>query len=109
MKLIFRSVLRSILRVMFLIIVIWFMTHGSLAQAATPRGTKAPAEFRKYTACPATNKFTGPCPGYIMDHMVPLRCNGPDVATNLQWQTRAESDAKDRWEGQCWRYFKGHK
>ena len=47
---------------------------------------------------PATNQTTGPCPGYIKDHIVPLACGGPDSVANLQWQTIAEAKAKDKWE-----------
>ena len=35
---------------------------------------------------------------YIVDHVVPLACNGPDRPSNMQWQTIAEAKAKDRWE-----------
>lgn len=107
MKTVVLSAVRSILWVMFLILVIWFVTHGSLAQAATPRGKAAPAAFKKANPCPATGKTSGACPGWVMDHIIPLYCNGPDSPSNLQWQTRAESEAKDRWELQCWRYYQG--
>lgn len=79
------------------------------AHAATPRGTEAPRLFRQANPCPATGKTTGACPNYVMDHMRPLACNGPDVPENLMWQTVAEGKAKDRWELQCWRYYKGAK
>ena len=36
--------------------------------------------------------------GYIIDHVIPLACGGPDVPSNMQWQTIAEGKAKDRWE-----------
>jgi hypothetical protein len=28
----------------------------------------------------------------------PFACGGPDVVSNLQWQTVAATKAKDRWE-----------
>jgi hypothetical protein len=37
-------------------------------------------------------------PGYVVDHIVPLACGGPDAPSNMQWQTVAEAKAKDRTE-----------
>jgi hypothetical protein len=36
--------------------------------------------------------------GYIVDHIIPLACGGPDSVVNMQWQTVAEAQAKDAWE-----------
>jgi hypothetical protein len=41
------------------------------------------------------------CHGYIMDHICPLACCGLDAPQNMQWQTKAQSRAKDRWELSC--------
>ena len=38
-------------------------------------------------------------PGYVVDHIVPLACGGPDAPSNMQWQTIAEAKAKDRENG----------
>jgi hypothetical protein len=37
-------------------------------------------------------------PGYVIDHIRPLACGGPDVPSNMQWQTRADARAKDKRE-----------
>lgn len=37
-------------------------------------------------------------PGYIVDHIIPLKRNGPDCPCNMQWQTRAEAHLKDKTE-----------
>jgi hypothetical protein len=37
-------------------------------------------------------------PGYIIDHVIPLACNGPDDVSNMQWETVSAAKAKDRWE-----------
>ena len=57
--------------------------------------------FQSLKPCPTTHSTTGRCPGYIMDHINPLVCGGPDTPDNLQWQTIAEAKAKDKWERRC--------
>jgi hypothetical protein len=37
----------------------------------------------------------------VIDHICPLACCGRDAPSNMQWQTTAESKAKDRWERDC--------
>lgn len=55
--------------------------------------------FRATHPCPSTGKTTGRCPGYTVDHINPLVCGGPDDPANMQWQTNADAQAKDKWEG----------
>lgn len=54
--------------------------------------------FQYYDPCPANGHARGRCPGYVIDHIVPLACGGVDDPVNLQWQTVAEGKAKDKWE-----------
>lgn len=42
--------------------------------------------------------------GYVVDHLIPLACGGPDHPLNMQWQPIAEAKAKDRVELECGRY-----
>jgi hypothetical protein len=42
--------------------------------------------------------MAGPCPGYVIDHIVPLKRGGTDAPDNMQWQTVADGKAKDRTE-----------
>lgn len=37
-------------------------------------------------------------PGYVIDHIIPLKRGGADLPANMQWQTKADAKAKDRWE-----------
>jgi len=45
-----------------------------------------------------TGLTSGPCPGYVKDHVLPLACGGSDAVSNLQWQTIRDAKAKDKWE-----------
>ena len=62
------------------------------------RSVHAKTAFRKAHPCPATGRASGACPGYVIDHVVPLKRGGADQAVNMQWQTLADARAKDRWE-----------
>jgi hypothetical protein len=68
------------------------------ASAKQPRLASVKREFQLTHPCPATGRTSGACPGYVKDHVVPLACGGPDAPSNMQWQTRADGKAKDRWE-----------
>jgi hypothetical protein len=68
---------------------------------AAERSRAARAEFQRLHPCPANGERRGPCPGWRVDHVVPLQCGGPDTATNMQWQTAADAQAKDKTEGYC--------
>jgi hypothetical protein len=70
----------------------------ALPADATKRSTAARVAFAKAHACPSTGKPRLPCPGYVIDHIKPLACGGPDKPSNMQWQTVAEGKAKDKWE-----------
>jgi len=58
------------------------------AAPGTPaRSAAARAAFRRRHACPSSGQYTGPCPGFEVDHKVPLACGGPDTPDNMQWLT----------------------
>ena len=67
--------------------------HGRIKRSAF-----AKHEFMLSHPCPVTGRTTGKCPGYIIDHVNPLACGGPDAPSNMQWQTQADAKAKDKWE-----------
>jgi hypothetical protein len=62
------------------------------------RSAKAKDAFRKRNPCPSTGKTSGACPGYTIDHIKPLKRGGADDPINMQWQTKADAKAKDKWE-----------
>jgi len=37
-------------------------------------------------------------PGYVVDHIVPLKKGGCDCPSNMQWQTIQAAKEKDKWE-----------
>ncbi len=67
--------------------------HGRIA-----RSTKAKDEFKKTHPCPSTGKSSGSCPGYVIDHVQPLKRGGADRPSNMQWQTKEAAKEKDRAE-----------
>jgi hypothetical protein len=58
----------------------------------------ARSAFEHAKPCPSTGKRSGPCAGYVIDHVRPLACGGSDKASNMQWQTKSAAKAKDRTE-----------
>lgn len=67
--------------------------HGRIARSAQAKTT-----FKKSNPCPSTGRSPGNCPGYVIDHVVPLKRGGADHSANMQWQTSAAAKAKDRYE-----------
>lgn len=59
----------------------------ALTAAAGPRSAAAIAEFRRAHPCPTTGQASGACPGWQVDHVVPLCSGGADAAVNMQWLT----------------------
>lgn len=68
------------------------------AQAESNRNYKAKKAFKLFHPCPSTGRYKGSCPNYVIDHIKPLACGGADSPDNMQWQTKAEAKAKDKWE-----------
>lgn len=62
------------------------------AFAEIKRNASARREFLRQTGYPKGR------PGFIVDHIVPLKRGGCDCPENMQWQTVSEAKAKDRWE-----------
>lgn len=65
------------------------------AAATSTRHASTVREFRKTHACPATGKVQTTCPGYVVDHIIPLCAGGTDTVDNMMFQTTADSYRKD--------------
>lgn len=75
------------------------------AQGDIYRSQTMVRKFRLATVCPATQAKTLHCPGFIVDHIGALACAKTeeqrlllDQPWNMQYQSKQESDAKDRGE-----------
>lgn len=62
------------------------------------RSTGAKHAFKRLERCPSTGQPRGPCPSYVIDHIIPLDCGGADAPSNMQWQTIKAAKAKDEIE-----------
>lgn len=62
------------------------------------RSSRVKASFRKRFPCPSTGRYSGACPGWVVDHIVALKHCGRDAASNMAWQTVEDAQKKDRWE-----------
>lgn len=68
-------------------------SHGKIA-----RSHNAKNDFKRQQPCPSTGKSSGACPGYVIDHVKPLKRGGADKPGNMQWQTKEAAKQKDKWE-----------
>ena len=62
-------------------------SHGRIK-----RSTTAKNQFMKQTG------YAKGRPGYVVDHIKPLKEGGCDCPSNMQWQTKEVAKAKDKWE-----------
>ena len=62
------------------------------------RCSAAKAAFERDNPCPSTGQPRGACPGYVIDHIVPLKRGGADLPANMQWQTIEDAKDKDKIE-----------
>lgn len=69
-----------------------------LAGDATPRHRAPVTAYRKTHPCPSTGLTDGACPGFVVDHIVPLCWGGADDPINMSWEEVQESYRKDVFE-----------
>lgn len=59
--------------------------------------------FKFWHPCPATKRRMGACPGWAVDHVIPLAVGGCDAVANMQWLPNETKSCallvcKDRYE-----------
>ena len=72
---------------------VWLSACASHERSAAQR-----AAFVREYPCPATGQPRVPCPGYVVDHIIPLCGGGADAPSNMQWQTIEDGKLKDKEE-----------
>lgn len=70
---------------------------------AIKRSSAVLSAFKKLHPCPSTGLTTGSCPGWSMNHSIPLACGGCDAVYNITWtpyqiKTCSEPWCIDRYE-----------
>lgn len=68
------------------------------AEAKQQRSYHAIKQFKLENPCPANGRYKGRCEGWTIDHIMPLACGGADHKSNMQWMTKEDAKAKDKWE-----------
>ena len=53
-------------------------SHGRIKRSEVAR-----RDFERHYPCPSTGKTSGACPGYVIDHVVPLKRGGADARRRL--------------------------
>jgi hypothetical protein len=53
------------------------------AKGKIKRSREAKPQFERQNPCPSTGKFTGSCPGYVVDHRKALAEGGADEPSNM--------------------------
>ena len=68
----------------------------ALPSLAAERSRSERAAFVREVPCPVTGVTRGACPGYEVDHIVPLCAGGADRPDNMQWLDVYDHKAKTR-------------
>lgn len=82
-------------------------SDGDIARSATVLRA-----YRRLHPCPATGLSEGACPGWQINHVIPLASGGCDSVVNLQWvpvriKTCGAPWCIDRWERRYYRVPRG--
>ena len=93
MQLTFNASAEDVVR-KFVVVLSVLLFVATLDASQIHRSQAAKNDFKRQHPCPANGHASGPCPGYVIDHVKPLACGGADAPFNMQWQTVAEGKAK---------------
>lgn len=73
---------RSLVRVVLSLLALGIVADADARIARSQTEVRA---FRKEHPCPSTQKVRGRCPGYQVDHVIPLCAGGQDHRSNMHW------------------------
>ena len=79
-------------------LVVAALVSAAACESADARSKAVRERFQHEHPCPSTGKPRGACPGWVIDHVVPLCAGGADNPSNMQWQTVDDAKAKDKLE-----------
>ncbi len=73
------------------------------ARGAIKRNSAVIDAYKRLHPCPATGLSTGACPGWQINHTIPLVSGGCDSVINMSWlplqiKTCTSAHCVDRWE-----------
>lgn len=91
------------MKLLSLLLLLPLTSSAYLLEEVSNRDPAQVREFRSTHRCPSTGRTHGACPGYVVDHIIPLCAGGPDRPDNMQWQSREDSLVKDRLEWEACR------
>jgi hypothetical protein len=83
---------------------LWLAAPAHASDASHPRTARSVAAlhaFKKANPCPSPEYIASRpmrCPGFVVDHRVPLCAAGADLPENMAWQEYRASLVKDREE-----------
>ena len=72
--------------------ILFVLIAGATSLAGGHRSSSARHAFLRQTRYPHGR------PGYVADHIIPIKRGGADSPANMQWQTKTQAKAKDKWE-----------
>ena len=68
------------------------------ADGTIKRSTTVINAYKRIWPCPSTHLTTGSCPGWALNHAVPLSCGGKDEVSNLLWMRDDAKKIQDSYE-----------
>lgn len=68
------------------------------ANGTIVRSSRVYWAFRRLYPCPATGLRTGACPGWSVNHDLPLACGGCDSVSNSSWMRNDVKKLHDSYE-----------
>lgn len=98
--------MKNLLKYLGLLVVVAVTNLGITAYAETiVRSTTEITHFKKHNVCPSTHTYSTSCPGYVVDHAMPLCLGGSDKEDNMQYQEYKDSLKKDAAEKTICAYY----